>query len=90
MWESEAEYPQTEELRALCDASGVRWSAGYFQNGERVATERVTVVGDGAFSLTFEEEDGALTCVDGMSAHEAFAAGVVACVGSVSDNFGRQ
>jgi hypothetical protein len=73
-----SEYPLTEELRRMCRDNGIPFSCGLYRRGEVVETANNTTVGVGEHSLTFEERDGALDCVDGMSVHEAFAAGVCA------------
>ncbi len=73
-----SEYPLTEELRRMCRDSGIPFSCGIYRNGEVVETDNHTTVGVGEHSLTFKEWDGAFDCIDGMSVHEAFAAGVCA------------
>ena len=72
------EYPLTEELRRMCRDNGIPFSCGLYRRGEVVETANHTTVGVGEHSLTFEESDGAFDCIDGMSVHEAFAAGVCA------------
>lgn len=68
----------TEELRRMCRDNGIPFSCGIYRNGEVVETDNHTTVGVGEHSLTFKEWDGAFDCIDGMSVHEAFAAGVCA------------
>ena len=68
----------TEELRRMCLDNGIPFSCGIYRNGEVVETDNHTTVGVGEHSLTFKEWDGAFDCIDGMSVHEVFAAGVCA------------
>lgn len=70
--------PLTAELAKLCEENNIPYSFGLIRRGERVETENHITIGIGMASLTFEESDGAFDCVDGMSVHEAYAAGVCA------------
>jgi hypothetical protein len=66
----------TRELRATLDERGIRYETGYrMPHGVRVDRATVTTVwpveGDVMATLTFEEEDGALFCVDSVSVAQA-------------------
>ena len=70
----------TDELRALCAELGVAVTHGYRvgDGTERVNADTVTTLwpieGDPRKSLTFEEEGGALWCVDDMCPRQAVEA----------------
>lgn len=70
----------TEELRERAAAQGVGVTHGYRMghDGHRVNEDSVTtlwpVPGDPRRSLTFEESDGALWCMDEMSPQQALGA----------------
>jgi hypothetical protein len=68
----------TKMLRMLCEEYGIPWDDVLYVDSTPVRHDNVTTVGMGARSLTFEEEDGSFSCVDGMNAYEAFAAGMCA------------
>lgn len=68
----------TEQLRELCDANKIPWSGGVYLGSKLVDTDIYTTIGIGSRSLTFVEKSGAFDCMDGMSVHEAYAAGVCA------------
>lgn len=68
----------TRMLRMLCDEHNIPWGDVLYVNDKAIRHDNVTTVGCGMRSLTFVEEDGSFDCVDGMSAYEAFAAGMCA------------
>ena len=68
----------TEQLRELCDANRIPWSAGIYLGSKLVGMDIYTTIGVKSRSLTFVERGGAFGCMDGMSVVEAYAAGVCA------------
>lgn len=69
----------TLELRAALRARGIAYTEGYcLPHGVRVDRDTVTtawpVEGDALASVTYEEEDGALWCMDSVSVPQAIGA----------------
>lgn len=68
----------TEELRAAFDAEGIEYSTGLtIRGGGRVNEDTVTVAypvpGDPSTSLSFEEEDGHIVCMDPLTIRQCIA-----------------
>ena len=67
---------QTDELREAAERAGVEWRAGLVQGSldSRVDVGTATELRAGGESLTFEEGEDGLICLDAMSAEQAVAA----------------
>lgn len=67
---------QTDELREAAERAGVEWRAGLVQGSLdiRVDVGTATELRAGGESLTFEEGEDGLICLDAMSAAQAVAA----------------
>lgn len=66
----------TDELREAAERAGVEWRAGLVQGSldNRVDVGTATELRAGGESLTFEEGEDGLICLDAMSAAQAVAA----------------
>ena len=75
---------KTDRLRTALTAAGIQWTAGYWLAGTRTNVDNVTTVwpraGHAEGTLTFEEEDGVLHALDGITVAQALA---MACAGAV-------
>lgn len=66
---------KSDELREALDRAGVGYTCGYrMPDGHRVNVDSVTtawpVEDDPISSLTFEEEDGELACLDSLTVEQ--------------------